>query len=222
MKSNTGANAMRNGLAFLLALLLACMLSAATIFGARVGGPVNADGLRVACDLPAGLHQKNTGGSDGAGLCVYASARHSGLWQNNAAFAELFQWMRRHPGGSYPTKFRKTLEQFCSEKGYPVPDYVQVESNDLEVLKLASKTGRMPGVTYAFSPTGRYGGRRIAHMVSLVHADSSNFVILDNNYIGAEALEWMTPEEFLRSYSGGRTGWAVILLSPPPPPALKE
>jgi hypothetical protein len=91
-----------------------------------------------------------------------------------------------------------------------------VESGVRVILKLACKTGRMPGVTYSFSPTGRYGGRRIAHMVSLVSADDRHFVILDNNYPGT--YEWMTPEEFTRSYTGGGQGWAVILLAPPPSP----
>lgn len=187
-------------------------------FGAYVTGPQLKDGVSIACEIPAQLHQKNTGGSDGAGLCVYASARHTGLWQNTQQWAELFHWMKQHPGGSYPSKFKNTLEQFCKEKNLPVPPYLQVESNDLEILKLACKTGRMPGVTYGISPTGRYGGSPISHMVSLVHADDKNFVILDNNYIGENNYECSTPEEFLRSYkhSGGQ-GWAIILLTPPPP-----
>jgi hypothetical protein len=214
---------MRRGVALTLALSLACLAGAepGDPAGASVGGPER-DGVRINCELPPGLHQKNTGGSDGAGLCVYASARHAGRWQNDPAFAGLFDWMRKYPGGSYPAKFKKTLEAFCREKGLALPPYVQVEGSDLEILKLASKTGRMPGVTYSFSPTRRYGGQRIAHMVSLVHADSGHFVILDNNYIGADAYEWLTPEEFKRTYTGGRSGWAIILLVPGAPPMLKE
>ncbi len=185
---------------------------------AFVGGPVGRDGTEVLCDLPGSLHQKNAAGSDGAGLCVYASARHSGLWQDDEVFQGLFDWMRRHPGGSYPEKFDRTVRQFCEEKGLPVPRYLQVQSNDLEILRAACASGRMPGVTYSFSPTGRYSGRRISHMVSLVHAGPRWFVILDNNYPGEEKLEWLTPEEFRRAYTGGRTGWAVINLEPGPPP----
>jgi hypothetical protein len=187
--------------------------------GASVGGPAHADGTEISCDLPAALHQKNTGGSDGAGLCVYASNRHTGRWQNNRLFDELFDWMKRHPGGSYPSKFDKTLRQCAKEKGLPVPEFVQVESDDLEILKAACRTGRMPGVTYSYSPTGRYGGRRIAHMVSLVHIDDRWAVILDNNYPGADKYEWMTLDEFRRAYTGGgRSGWATILTGNPPPP----
>lgn len=174
-------------------------------------------GTEVACDIPNDLHQKNTGGSDGAGLCVFASMRHSGLWQNNELFAGIFQWMKKHPGGGYPSKVDAMLKRYAGETGKPIPDYVQSESGDLEILKLACKTGRMPGVTYGYSPTGRYGGKSIAHMVSLVHADNNWFVILDNNYPGS--FEWMTPEQFKKVYMHGGGGWAVILLTPPPPPA---
>ena len=187
--------------------------------GAKVGGPVNEDGTEIACHLPARLHQKNRGGSDGAGLCVFASMRHSGLWQNEPVFTNLFQYMWTKPGGSYPSKTDAMIDRYCKERGATKPPYLQVEGTDLEILKAASKSGRMPGVTYSFSPTRRYGGGRISHMVSLVHADDRHFVVLDNNYIGDAAYEWMTPEEFRRTYTGGRSGWSVILLTPPFPPS---
>ena len=64
-------------------------------------------------------------------------------------------------------------------------------------------------------------GGRIAHMVSLVHADDKWFAILDNNFPGS--IEWMSPEEFKRTYTGGRAGWAVLLLNPgPPPPPCRD
>lgn len=188
--------------------------------GASVGGARNADGTELQCDLPEELHQKNRGGSDGSGLCVYASNRHTGRWQNCKQFDYLFEWMWKHPGGSYPEKFTQTLEQCCKEKGWPVPDYIQVEGTDLEILKRACATGRMPGVTYGRSPTGRYGGSSISHMVSLPHADDKWFVVLDNNYPGGQNYEWMSPDEFRKAYTAtSGKGWAVVLLQPGPPPA---
>ena len=187
------------------------------VAGASVGGNVAPDGTQISCDLPGSLHQKNTGGSDGAGLCVYASARHAGRWQNDPLFDAVFEWMKRHPGGSYPEKFDRTLKQCAKELNLPVPEYLQVtNSRDLEILRLACQTGRMPGVTYERSPTRRYNGQRIAHMVSLPHADAAWFCVLDNNYPGADKYEWMSPDEFLRVCNPGGY-WAVILLSPPPP-----
>ena len=186
---------------------------------ATVGGPQHADGTEIDCDLPGNLHQKNTGGSDGAGLCVFASMRHSGLFADEPCFTELFAWMKKHPGGSYPEKTDKMIAQYCKEKGVPIPKYLQVQSADIEILKRACAAGLMPGITYWKSPTGRYGGQQISHMVSLVGATDKHFVILDNNYPGAANYEWLSPDEFKKAYMGSTgKGWAVIPLKPGPPP----
>lgn len=192
--------------------------------GAVVGGYISPDGKEeMQLPIPGELHQKNTGGSDGYGLCVYASARHAGRWQSNPLFEELFEWMKRHPGGSYPSKFTATLKQCATEKGYTIPTYVQVEDNDLEIIKTATNNGFMPGVTYGFSPSGRYNGQRISHMVTITHATDNWFCVLDNNYPGESNFEWMKPSEFARVYSatGGR-GWSVFLLANPPSPAPRN
>lgn len=191
------------------------------ITGATVGGPVAPDGVEVQIDLPKALHIRNVGGSDGAGLCVNTSLNHSAYWQNLEPLFSLQQWSRKYPGGSYPAKVKKQVEQICSQQGVPVPRYLQIESKDIEILKTACKTGRPCGVTYSFSPSGRYGGARIAHMVSLLHADDRWFCVLDNNFPGT--YEWMTPAEFRRAYTGGNgNGWAVIFLPPGPPPSPKN
>ena len=99
-----------------------------------------------------------------------------------------------------------------------------MQSNDLEVLKKACASGRMVSVTYGRSPTKRYGGQHIDHMVNICHGTDSWFAVLDNNYVakpGGEdnTYEWMTPAEFARAYKDGSSaGWAVILLGAPPPP----
>jgi hypothetical protein len=191
-----------------------------TLYGqsidAYVSGPISRDGVRARGAIPAQWHQKNTGGSDGAGLCVYASARHTGLMQGDPVFEGMFEWMRRFPGGSYPSKFRQSVERYAREKGLPVPRWMQMERADWALVQRAAQAGRVPGVTYSVSPTGRYGGRRIAHMVSLVHADESRVCILDNNYIGENAYEWMTLNEGRRA---GLLDWVIVLLTPGVPPA---
>jgi hypothetical protein len=198
-----------------------CTLTA-TLPGASVGGPKHSDGTELHCDLPGALHTQNTA-SFGLGLCVFTSIHHSAHWQNVPLLQEWPKWViaSRIPGGGYPSKVDQLIARIAKEKGQPVPDYIQVENNDLEILKAACRTGRMPAVTYSRSPTGRYGGGSISHMVSLVHADDVHFVILDNNYPGPEKYEWLTPQEFLKTYAGGGQGWAFILLAPPPPPAPK-
>lgn len=188
-------------------------------YEAKVGGVIAPDGkTQIQCDLPDKLHAKNVGGSDGAGLCVFTSIMHSARYQHVPVLEDFQAWMRRHPGGGWPDKVKKMISQVCKERGVPEPAYISIEGKDLEILKRACASGRMPGVTYSYSPTGRYGGQRIAHMVNLTHADNQWFCVLDNNYIGANNYEWLTPQEFARAYTGGRgDGWSVILLNPGPP-----
>ena len=191
--------------------------------GASVGGNVAPDGTEIDCDLPGDRHMKNKGGSDGAGLCVFTSIGHSADWQNVEVLKDFRDWMTKHPGGGYPSKVDSMIEKICAEKGVPKPGYLQYEGGQTELLKMACKLGRMPAVTYCVSPTGRYGGSRIAHMVSLVHADDKgNFGILDNNYPGADQIEWLNEDEFKRTFTGMGGGWAVILLAPPPPPVPRN
>ena len=197
-----------------------CGLARGQMFGAKVGGRVAPDGkTEIQIDLPGNLHRKNTA-SFGLGLCVFTSIHHSATWQNVPLLQEFPKYLIDHkiPGGGYPQKVAQLVSRIAKEKGVPEPDYIQVEGSDIEILKLACATGRMPAVTYSQSPTGRYGGQRIAHMVSLPHADDKYFAVLDNNYIGDSNYEWMTPQEFSRTYTGMGGGWAVILLDSGPPP----
>ncbi len=206
--------------ALLLSLAAAVALAQSPIGATVTKDAKTPDGTPVQLDLPVRLHLKNTGGSDGAGLCVFTSITHSATWQSVTALDHFRDWMTRYPGGGWPEKVDAMIAKITKEKSAPAVKYLQVEDDDLEILKLACRTGRMPGVTYSFSPSGRYGGQRIAHMVTLLHASDSWFCVLDNNFPGT--YEWMTPAEFRRSYlGGGRSGWSVILLNPGPPPLPK-
>jgi len=190
----------------------------------QVGGKTSPDGsAEIDCDLPGNLHTKNIA-SRGLGMCSFVSLHHAATWQNVRACENIHLWMKEKgiPGGGYPKKVEEMITRISQERGMPVPEFLNIESNDLDILKLASRTGRMPCVTYSYSPSGRYGRRRIAHMVNLVYADDKWFCVLDNNYPGEENYEWMTPEEFKRSYTGLGGGWCVIFLDGPPPPPPKN
>lgn len=186
---------------------------------ATIGGDTAPDGTPVQDDLPRELRMKNVGGRDGAGLCVFTSINHAAIWQDVEALKDFQKWMRTHRGGGYPAKVDAMIKQRCKEKGCPVPEYVQVEGKDLTLIDLALKTGRMACVTYGFSPSGRYGGQHISHMVNCVHADGKNYAILDNNYI--EELEWLSRDEFQRAYASDG-GWTFVFLSPAPPPVPRN
>lgn len=204
----------------LISLFLLPVLSAPVSAQAHVTKePVANDGTPIQLDLPQSLHLRNKGGSDGAGLCVFTSLTHSASYQNIPVLQDFRDWMTRYPGGGWPEKVESMVNKVCAERKAPRPVTIQVESNDLEILKTAVRLGRMPGVTYSFSPSGRYGGRRIAHMVTLVAADAGPnhlWAILDNNY--PDTIEWMSEDQFRRTYSGGSRGWSCIFTGPGPPP----
>lgn len=188
--------------------------------GASVGGAKHPDGTEIDGDLPGSWHQRNIA-SKGLGCCVFRSIDHAARLQNVPCLWNMPEWMVKSgiEGGGYPSKVAQLIPRMARDKGVPTPAFVQVEGMDMEPLKLASRTGRMSCVTYSISPTGRYGGSRIAHMVNLAHCDDRHVVVLDNNYVGDNAYEWMNHAEFKRAYA---PGWAVILLAPPPPPPPKS
>lgn len=179
-------------------------------------GPASPSGAQPQLDFPTELQRRNTE-SKGLGLCVFTSIHHASVFQDTWATQEFPKWIKDHgiAGGGYPQKVDSLIKQIAADRKVPVPDYVQVEGKDLEILRLACRTGRMPCVTYSYSCTGRYGGQRIAHMVNLVNADAQWFTILDNNYPGQSNYEWDSPAEFSRAYADG---WSVIFLDEPPPP----
>lgn len=186
---------------------------------ATIGGLHTPDGQPIQLDYPVERHLRNAVGRDGAGLCVFTSLTHAADWQNVEVLHDFRDWMRQYPGGGWPEKVDEMIARICRERGVPVPDYLHYQGSDLQVLKLTCKTGRMPCVTYCFSPAGRYQGKRIAHMVNLLHADEHWFAVLDNNFPGT--VEWMNEKEFRQTFTGLGEGWAIILLSPGPPPARR-
>lgn len=177
--------------------------------GDVVNGPAH-EGREIATDLPPSQHLKNTGGSDGAGLCVFTSIDHAARWQNVEPLIGFRDYMTHYPGGGYPQK----VDQYIPKKaGGKDVEYVQFTDGNTEPLYLALHTNRMPCITYGYSP--RYGGN-ISHMVNLVYLDEKWACILDNNFPGT--YEWVEHKEFLRRWKMGGGGWSVVLLNPGAPP----
>ncbi|NBY00669.1 MAG: hypothetical protein EBQ87_01605, partial [Planctomycetes bacterium] len=85
----------------------------------QIGGRTSPDGLEsLVCDLPAMEHLKNTGGSDGAGLCVFTSVEHCARWQNEESLRGFQQKMRKEPGGGYPEKLDRMMARYCPNTAY--------------------------------------------------------------------------------------------------------
>jgi len=189
--------------------------------------PYATDGTQVQADLPVALHTRNVGGSDGLGLCVFTSILHSSYFQNVVVLQEFRAWMQGQPGGGWPDKVDEMIRRFCAAKGYKLPAYIQIENNDLAILQKACKSGRCVCVTYSVSPTGRYNGQQIAHMVNIVAAGAGKgpdgrgwYCVLDNNFPGS--YEWMSEAQFLRAYRGSSRGWSIVFVNPSAPPSPKN
>ncbi len=195
-------------------IVLVAVLLISRAVGIDAGDREN-HGEQVTVDLPNEQHLKNTGGSDGLGLCVFTSIDHAARYQNCPQLTGFRDFMTKHPGGGYPSKVDTYIEKMCAAKGVPVPDYVQHTGGDVEFLKLALKTGRYVCITYDGRDGVFYRGS-IAHMVNLVHLSDEWAVIHDNNYPGKYL--WMSPKELIARWKGNGGGWAVVLLNPPPPP----
>jgi hypothetical protein len=142
---------------------------------------------------------------------VFASITWSAKYQNERKLAELFEKMRREPGGGYPEKVDRMIAKYGNGA-----TYVQYEGNDPAVLQAALATGRMPCVTYN-GQDPHYPGK-IAHMVNLTHLSGKWACISDNNFPEDDQHVWMSPDEFMKRWRGGGMGWCVVLLAPPPPP----
>lgn len=194
---------------------------------------VNRAGDPAQIDFPLAYWQKNTGGIDGAGLCVFTSICHAnGIWCEGPLDKDFLAFMRKKPGGGWPEKvdqmifeYMQSLNAERSRSGkepIPSPTYLQIESKNkqefMDFLFIAIQGGHMVCTTYSFSPSGRYGGGRIAHMVNLVGARvgaSAEWCFLDNNYIDPE---WMDEATAWKVISGMGGAWAIVFAEPGPPP----
>lgn len=175
------------------------------------------DGTEVDIDLPEERELKNIGGSDRAGLCVGTSIEMALDWHHVQGYPGKYQgWLARFPGGAWPEKAAQQLKQFASVNNLKAPEILQSTNGDLELLVAAVKNGYHPAITYSKSPTGRYGGQRISHMVNLRAARAGPqkaWCIKDNNFPG---YEWMTETQFKAIHDG----WSVIVLNQPDPPPV--
>jgi hypothetical protein len=181
-----------------------------------VGGKVSPDGkTEVACDLPESEKFHNKGGRDGAGLCVFASITWAARYQNERTLFDLFDKMRKEPGGGYPQKVDRMLAKY----GAGV-QYGQHTGGDPAILDAILGSGRMAAVTYSGRDPHYSGG--ISHMVDLVYLDQEQACVSDNNYPGDDQFVWMNRAEFLKRWGGSGKGWCVFLLSPPPPPVARN
>lgn len=178
-------------------------------------GPGN---RRVRTDMPMRLYIRNTGGSDGSGLCVFTSIYHVGVY-NGLPLLGYRRFMERRPGGGWPEKVDKTLKDYCTENGVPVPRYAHAyRMASLGLVEAALARGHMVCITWG-TDYSHYGGQTIAHMVNCVYLDSEWGCILDNNF--PNEFLWVKRPTFDRyaahSSGGGDSLWAIVFIDNPIP-----
>src|SRR5579884_2261334 len=172
----------------LAAVLVLC--TAPLVLAIDSDGPVH-QGAVVQIDYPAAKFVKNTGGRDGAGLCVFTSIQFAAEWANVEQLKDFQKWMRDKPGGGWPDKVDQMIARKC---GGNAPLYLQYEGKDPTIIRRAVESGRIACVTY----DGRdpFYKTHIEHMVCVVGYTDQWVTILDNNQ-GVDRLIWLTPSEFL-------------------------
>ncbi len=195
-----------------------------------LGGTISPDGKEVVMiDLPRQCRMKNVGGRDGAGLCVFTSINHMAFWQSVGWLQDLQKRMRAKPGGGYPEKVDRMLEEFYD--GKIQGEYVQNTDCSLDFLRDVLETGRMPGITYNGVLDPNYGYKKISHMLNLIHLTGPSeaglgwAAVFDNNFIDPEKQAvWMRPDALDWMLTDGHTrkGWAIVLLAPAPLPIPKN
>ena len=170
--------------------------------------------VEIAIDLPGNLHVKNVEAEvDKKGCCVFASINACANWSGVEELEDFLEWQAERDGGGYPEKVDASIREKTHGE---FKEYVQAtgEQDFLRVIDWAFRNGRPAAVTYGY---GERYGFAIAHMVTLVHFDAKYACVLDNNFIGENAYEWMTREEFLRRARMMGGPWCVVLLRAPPP-----
>ena len=190
------------------------------VFGAdAVRNGDSHDGHDVQADVPKAMRQTNTGGSDGLGLCVWASTQMAAWYQNVPELQELFAYMKTQPGGGWPERVDQIMK--AKAPGIPYDQWVGSGWNDLDegirYIQEWTASGRPVMVTYGYGEL--YNNQTIAHMVLCVYCDDQWTAILDNN--DTEHVWWMPTSEFKRRFgwpNGQAWGWRIHFAPPPPVP----
>lgn len=157
-------------------------------------------------------HRQKNWSTFGAGNCVVASCCQNAKFFNHSEWARTFYDLTQGvPGGHYPEKLERLLKDAARKHSDLRWEQWsgQGEVGHQKLLEWSAR-GFPIGITWG---TGKnYGYRPIAHMVSLVHADSTYWMIADNNFI--EEFSTVPAPEGRRRWAMGSDEWGVVLIPP--------
>lgn len=167
------------------------------------------NGVRANAPIPPEMHFKNTGGSDGAGLCVDTSMTIAGAYHGIADLWKLTQSAlmvdaRANPGGSWPEKLERELKDH-----YPNEQWFMWESPTTEQVEAFNAQGLAVCTT---TNTGAlYNYDYIYHYIVTIHLDDVFAMIVDSNDPGR--YHAMPRAEFDRRAPNPDKMWATVWLS---------
>lgn len=167
------------------------------------------NGVTVNAPIPPEMHFKNTGGSDGAGLCVNTSMTIAGAFHGIADLWRLAQSSlmidsRARPGGSWPEKLERELKEH-----YPDEQWFMWESPTTEQVEAFNAQGLAVCTT---TNTGRlYNYDYIYHYIVTIHLDSLWAMIVDSNDPGKYHI--MPRAEYDRRAPNPEKVWGTVWLS---------
>ncbi len=182
------------------------------------------NGVKASAPLPAHLHVRNEGGSDGAGLCVLSSCLLNGMYAEVPGLSTpgldersgkmvpgkgsaFWREGKLQPGGYGPDKLERHVKRTL-----PGVKYGSYVGTDPAILDGLSRKGIPIGATMN---TGElYNWQMIHHMISLAEYRLRGWAcVVDNNDPGR--FHWMTADEFNRRWIDGGIGWAFWFLKLP-------
>lgn len=168
-------------------------------------------GERASAPIPAHLHFRNEGGSDGQGLCVICSIIINGRYQGVPGLeggkdSALWRAAKAAPGGYSPDKLHRLIARYYPHEKYA--SFVGTGApSDFELLERLSKAGYPIGAT--MNTGALYNYQPIHHMVSLIHYRRNGVaMVVDNNRPGFYSI--MPAAEWNRRWADMGTTWAWI------------
>lgn len=177
-------------------------------------GHIGPDGRVIRNNMPMSLFIRNRGGSDGAGLCVFTSIYHTGVYQG-LPLQGFRKFMEKRPGGGWPEKVDRMLSQYAKEAQVYLPLYSHVYGRkSMSLIQQAISRGYMVCITWG-TDYSHYNGETIAHMVNAVYCDDQWGAIVDNNF--PDEVLWVKRPTFdmYAAWTGRRNDdglWAIIFV----------
>jgi hypothetical protein len=170
-------------------------------------------GVRAQAPIDARWHIINEGGSDGQGLCVFASMVITGQELGvpccrGGKASDLWRYAKARPGGCGPDKWDAYLAEIAPDE--PYVSFVGT-AQDLHVLNDILKLGNPIGITMSWGDD--YRGR-IHHMVAGEHCASGLGCIMDNNNRTDTKHTWMSEEEIKARALDGHVFWVLMWARP--------